>query len=72
MNADGTQRVLFSSLRGVSFISHCGAYVVFQSQENDRTSLIRTDEDGLHPRTLATGGLWSPSCSAVRSIMQTG
>jgi Tol biopolymer transport system component/DNA-binding winged helix-turn-helix (wHTH) protein len=63
MNADGTQRVLFSSLRGISFVSRCGSYVVFLSQENSKTSLIRTDTDGLHPQTLTTGGLWSPSCS---------
>jgi DNA-binding winged helix-turn-helix (wHTH) protein/Tol biopolymer transport system component len=63
MNADGTQRVLFSSLRGISFVSRCGSYIVFQARQEDTTLLIRTDADGLRPRTLTAGGLVSPSCS---------
>ena len=61
-NADGSQRTLFSNLRNVNFVSRCGPYVVFLSTEKDKTSLIRTDIDGLHPQTLTTGGLWSPYC----------
>jgi DNA-binding winged helix-turn-helix (wHTH) protein/Tol biopolymer transport system component len=69
MNADGTQRILFSSLRGISFISRCGSYIVFQSRQEDTTILIRTDLDGLHTKTLTAGGLVSPSCSSSEDFV---
>jgi Tol biopolymer transport system component len=64
MNTDGSQRAPFSSLRGTSFVSRCGSFVVFLAQQNENTLLIRTDTEGLNQKTLATGGLVSPSCSS--------
>ncbi|HXT76173.1 MAG TPA: hypothetical protein VN780_07755 [Candidatus Eisenbacteria bacterium] len=66
MNTDGSQRTLFSNLRGIGigFVSRLGTYVIFLTTHNQKTSLIRTDMDGLNPRTVTTGGLWSPYCSS--------
>ena len=36
MNADGTRRVLFSGLRGISFVSRCGSYIVFWPSRTTR------------------------------------
>jgi DNA-binding winged helix-turn-helix (wHTH) protein/Tol biopolymer transport system component len=64
MNGDGSQRTPFSNLKGIGFVSRCGPYVIFLTTENHKTSLVRTDVDGLHPQILTTGGLWSPYCSS--------
>jgi DNA-binding winged helix-turn-helix (wHTH) protein/Tol biopolymer transport system component len=63
-STDGSQRTPFSSLRGIGFVSRCGPYVIFLATKDHKTSLVRTGADGLHPQTLTTGGLWSPSCSS--------
>jgi eukaryotic-like serine/threonine-protein kinase len=64
MNADGSQRTPFSNLKGTGFVSRCGPYVIFTAKQDETTRVVRTDADGLNPRTLATGGIWSPYCSS--------
>jgi Tol biopolymer transport system component len=38
--------------------------VVFLSTDTDTPSLTRVNADGSHPKTLATGSIWKPSCAA--------
>ena len=63
INADGSQRTLFTNLRSISSASGCGSYVIFISWQQDTGSLTRVDADGLNPKKLALGNYWSPICS---------
>jgi len=64
MSADGSQRVLFSSLRNIGiFTIRCGTFVLFVAAPKGTQELIRVDADGLNPKTLTSGNIWSPSCS---------
>jgi eukaryotic-like serine/threonine-protein kinase len=64
MNADGSQRVLFGRLRNTTnFVVRCGTSVVLLAAPKDTQELIRVDADGLNPKTLTSGNIWSPSCS---------
>jgi Tol biopolymer transport system component len=61
MKNDGSQRVLFSTLREAIVSTHCGRFVIL-SGENGR--LTRTDADGLNPLELTQGHVVSPTCPA--------
>jgi serine/threonine protein kinase len=63
INADGSQRTLFTNLRSISSAASCGSYVIFISWQQDTGSLTRVDADGLNPKKLALGNYWSPICS---------
>jgi Tol biopolymer transport system component len=63
MNGDGSQTALFTKHRNVGFPSLCGSFVLFVAREKETEELIRVDSDGLNPKKLASGNVWSPSCS---------
>jgi DNA-binding winged helix-turn-helix (wHTH) protein/Tol biopolymer transport system component len=63
MNQDGSQRTIFGNLRNVSWFTMCGHFVVATTNEPNSTALVRLNEDGTQMVTLATGNLWSPTCS---------
>jgi Tol biopolymer transport system component len=54
INADGTQRALLRpNLRNYGSVSNCGdRYIVFDSYEENKIRLLRTDADGSNPLKL--------------------
>ena len=64
MNADGSQRVLLRpGLRNFISMSACGdRYLVFDSYEDSKLRLIRTDADGSNPLKLSDD-VFTSSCS---------
>ena len=63
MNQDGSQRATFGNFKNVTWFTACGRYVVATTNEPNSTALVRFDSDGTRVVTLATGNLWSPTCS---------
>jgi eukaryotic-like serine/threonine-protein kinase len=63
MNGGGTQRSTLGNVQGVSWFTMCGQTVVLTSTEQNSTALLRLDADGTHVTELASGNLWSPTCS---------
>src|SRR5262249_35295922 len=63
MNADGTQRTIFSDVRNSIWLRPCGHYAVFMSYETGLLKLMRVDSDGSNPTKLVSGDVWSPICS---------
>jgi len=63
IHRDGSQRAIFGNLRNVSWFTTCGRYVVATTNEPNSTALVRLDEDGTRIVTLATGNIWSSTCS---------
>ena len=61
MKNDGSQRVLFSTLREAIVSTHCGRFAIV-SGENGR--LTRIDADGLNPLELTQSHGVSPTCPA--------
>jgi DNA-binding winged helix-turn-helix (wHTH) protein/Tol biopolymer transport system component len=64
MNRDGSQRAIFGNLTNVSWFTTCGHSVVATTNGANSTALVRLDGDGTRIVTLATGNLWSPTCSS--------
>jgi Tol biopolymer transport system component len=63
MNGDGAQRSAFGSIPHVAWFDTCGRSVVLTSIERNSTALLRLDADGTSVTRLASGNLWSPTCS---------
>jgi len=63
--SDGSQRVPFTDVVNVGVLAPCGRYVVLTSNQATTTELLRVDNDGQNPTTLASGQLasWSVACS---------
>src|SRR5262249_5020265 len=54
MNADGTQRTIFSDVRNSIWLRPCGHYAVFMSYETGLLKLMRVDSDGSNPTKLVS------------------
>jgi DNA-binding winged helix-turn-helix (wHTH) protein/Tol biopolymer transport system component len=63
MGEDGTAFSILGNVHDVSWFTLCGHTVVLTSNESNSTALLRLDADGTILRKLATGNLWSPTCS---------
>ncbi len=63
MNFDGSQLERFSEARNVIEVTPCGHSIVFLAREPGAVSVIRVDRSGMQPTRIATGNLWSPTCS---------
>jgi Tol biopolymer transport system component len=60
---DGSQRSILGRVQGAGWLTSCVGSLVLTSFESGSNSLLRVDTEGSHPMKLASGSLWSPSCS---------
>ena len=63
MDPDGTHSKLHTDARGGSWFTGCGRFIVFMSDRSGISELVRIDEDGAHPKVLASGAMWGEGCS---------
>jgi len=64
LNPDGTQLRVFFDTSNVEIPLACGRFVVFTTETAKSTDLLRVDQDGGNPTSLATGDVgWSEACS---------
>jgi hypothetical protein len=61
MKADGSQRILFSTVRDIVSSARCGAFILLVTGGGQ---LTRTDADGLNATELVHAGATPPSCPA--------
>jgi Tol biopolymer transport system component len=64
LNPDGTQLKVFFDASNVEIPVACGRFVLFTAETANSTDLLRVDQDGANPISLATGDVgWSEACS---------
>jgi DNA-binding winged helix-turn-helix (wHTH) protein/Tol biopolymer transport system component len=63
MNADGSQRKRFSDVFAGDIPALCSGFALFDGWRGANSSLIRVDAEGTHATKLASGRMWSPTCS---------
>ena len=63
VNADGGRRTIFSQVQNAGWPTTCADYIVVTSFGAGVVTLLRLDADGSNPVKLASGSLWSPTCS---------
>lgn len=63
MDPDGTHQRLDTEARSRSWFTGCGRFIVFMSDSSGISELVRIDEDGAHPKVLASGAIWGVGCS---------
>ena len=63
MNSDGSQRTQFTDTQNAGWLTSCGRFVVFTSNQTETVNLMRVDRDGTHSTNLASGNIWAPVCS---------
>ncbi len=63
MNADGSQRAVFTEIHEAGWLTPCGRFLVLASRVSGTTVLMRVDVDGTNPVKLVAGSLWAPACS---------
>jgi DNA-binding winged helix-turn-helix (wHTH) protein/Tol biopolymer transport system component len=62
MDADGGSRALLAKL-DADHICRCGEFVVANVRKEGLQHIVRLDSDGTHPLSLASGGLFFPTCA---------
>jgi eukaryotic-like serine/threonine-protein kinase len=69
MLGDGDQKRQFADIHNANWLTPCGKFVVFQTNDSGIPALTRVDRDGTHITKFAAGHLWAPACSAdARSV----
>ena len=63
LNADGTQRALFTEVPSVGSATYCGGFVLFNSYRTGRAELIRVDSEGANANVLVGGNFRSLVCA---------
>jgi Tol biopolymer transport system component/DNA-binding winged helix-turn-helix (wHTH) protein len=63
INPDGTALTKIEGIHDVNVVQRCADLIVYSSNGENSDTLIRLDSDGMHPMTLISGNLFSPSCS---------
>jgi Tol biopolymer transport system component len=63
LNADGTQRRLFTDLSYAFAATSCGRFVIFGIQDREGFELMRLDSDGTNSTKLVRTDLGSPVCA---------
>lgn len=63
MDPDQAHPKLTADARGGGWFTSCGRFILFVSNRRGAPELVRIDEDGANPKTLATGEIWGEGCS---------
>jgi Tol biopolymer transport system component len=63
MDADGTHPRFAADANSAGWFSGCGRFVLFESDRGGTNELMRVDDDGANPKSLATGTIWGQTCS---------